>query len=165
MYNHIYYGVIEPYLWVPGESKKGRNMQILRYLMPLLMFIAMSPVMAEAPLAPTKLSGVTRLDAENVVAMILNHPELVVIDSRLEESYAKGHIENAVNLPDTAMTPETLAQYASRPDTPLLFYCQGKHCLRSSYAAKKARQWGYRQIYWFRGGWVDWRDKKLPVAR
>ena len=58
-----------------------------------------------------------------------------------------------------------LSHLAARPDTPLLFYCNGERCLRSSHAAKMAVNWGYTRVYWFRGGWQEWLDKQLPVTR
>jgi rhodanese-related sulfurtransferase len=45
----------------------------------------------------------------------------------------------------------------------LLFYCNGVRCLRSSAAIKKAVDWGYTNIFWFRGGWNEWTEKRLPI--
>ena len=30
-------------------------------------------------------------------------------------------------------------------------------------AIRKAMGWGYRNVFWFRGGWKEWTDKRLPV--
>lgn len=123
------------------------------------------PALADKPVAPQELAGTIRVNAEQVAELILSTPNLVVIDSRHSEEYAKGHIEGALNLLDTDMTTERLAKYLSGKDTPVVFYCNGERCLRSSNAAQSAARWGYRKIYWFRGGWLEWTEKKMPVSK
>jgi rhodanese-related sulfurtransferase len=120
---------------------------------------------ADKPTAPEQIDGVTKVSAEETIRLILDQSGLVVIDSRKAEEFTKGHIEGAINLLDTAMTRKQLAQHVNSPQTPLLFYCNGVRCLRSSHAATKAKKWGYKTIYWFRGGWVEWREKQLPIAK
>ncbi len=135
---------------------------------PLLLLIVLPMAQAWAtskPFAPASIEGTTSLIAEEVVELILRDPTLVVIDSRKEEEFEKGHIEGAVNLPDTDMSREDLARHVPGYDNPILFYCNGPRCLRSTNAITKALEWGYRQLYWFRGGWLEWREKKLPIAR
>lgn len=129
----------------------------------LLLFSAVAH--ADKPIAPEQITGATNLTAEQVVELLLNTPDLVIIDARKDEEYAKGHIESAFSLLDTAMSKEALAQLVPSLETPVLFYCNGERCMRSTNAANKALAWGYRKVFWFRGGWVEWRDKQLPVAK
>lgn len=123
------------------------------------------PALADKPLAPAELQGAITVSAEAVADLITTLPKLVVIDSRRKDEYEKGHIEGAFNILDTDMTVANLAKIAKQKDIPLLFYCNGEHCMRSSHAAKSALQWGYSKVYWFRGGWQEWTDKNLPVAK
>lgn len=120
---------------------------------------------AEESLAPEILPGAVRLDAEQTVELMVNTPNLLVIDSRKENQYLKGHIQGSVNILDTEMTRVMLRRYAPYHSTPLLFYCDGEQCLRSSRAATKALGWRYRSVYWFRGGWKEWVEKGLPISR
>ena len=120
---------------------------------------------AEKPLAPEKMSGTILVGAEETVELIVNTQNLVIIDSRKEVEHLKGHIQGSVSLLDTEMTLEQLSKYAPDKSTPLLFYCNGERCLRSSRAAIKAQGWGYKLIYWFRGGWNEWVEKGMPVSR
>lgn len=131
----------------------------------LLLLMPLAQAWADKPIAPNHIEGVTTLTAEEAIALILNDPAVVVIDSRMEEEYVKGHIEGAISLPDTQMNRKALARHVPDHDTPMLFYCNGPRCLRSSNAVDKAREWGYRHLYWFRGGWLEWREKQFPVAR
>lgn len=119
---------------------------------------------ADKPVAPEQVPGVTRLNAEQVIELILSKPELLIIDVRIKDEYDKGHIQGAINLLDTELTADTLAQQAGDQQRPLLFYCNGERCKRSANASRKAQDWGYPEIYWFRGGWVEWRRKNYPVT-
>lgn len=123
------------------------------------------PALAEQPFVSAEIPGVVKVNAEEVVDLINSLPLLVVIDSRRKDEFEEGHIEGALNITDTEMTPARLIRIAPRPDTPLLFYCNGERCQRSSIAAKLALKWGYRKVFWFRGGWQEWSAKYLPVAR
>ena len=137
----------------------------MKKLLLSLLLIFATTAQADKPVAPEKIDGATNLMAEQVVSLILNTPELVIIDARKQEEFAKGHIENAISLLDTTMSKPALAQLVSSLNTPVLFYCNGERCMRSTNAAKKATSWGYTQVYWFRGGWVEWRQKNLPVEK
>jgi rhodanese-related sulfurtransferase len=132
-------------------------------LIPVLLLAL--PVLAEKPLAPEQIAGTIRISAEQAVDLILSTPNLVVIDSRVMDEYAKGHIEGAISLLDTQMSEDILAEYVPDKATPLLFYCNGERCMRSGNACIKALAWGYSKVYWFRGGWKQWQAKELPVAR
>lgn len=137
----------------------------MKKLLLSLLLLCSTAALADKPIAPEHIPGATDLKAEQIIELILNTPQLVIIDARKEDEFAKGHIEKAISLLDTKMTEATLAAHVPEKDTPILFYCNGERCLRSSNAAHKALSWGYQTIYWFRGGWVEWRDKNLPVAK
>lgn len=123
-----------------------------------------APLWAETkPVAPESMPGVIKVTAEEVIEQILLNPDLVVIDSRKKTEYAKGHIEGAVNLLNTNMNQQSLEMIAPDKTKPILFYCNGIRCLRSSDAVTKALDWGYKNIFWFRGGWNEWMEKRLPV--
>lgn len=134
-----------------------------RILLWCLLFASMTAA-AEKPIAPETIDGVTRLTAEQAIELILKTPGLVVLDSRRADEYEKGHIEGAINLLDTDMTEETVGMLIPDRATPILVYCNGERCLRSTHAATKLRAWGYLGVHWFRGGWAEWREKQYPTA-
>ena len=121
-------------------------------------------VAGEKPYAPEEMPDTTIVTAEEVIEMILDQPELIVIDSRKKTEYIKGHIEGAINILNTELGPEELEFIAPERTTALLFYCNGVRCLRSSDSLAKAAGWGYTNLFWFRGGWKEWTDKRLPVV-
>lgn len=118
----------------------------------------------EKPTAPETITGVEIVSAEQAVAMILSTPQLVILDTRKKEEYEKGHIEKARSMPDVDMQSDSFSSQFPDKNIPILLYCNGINCLRSSNAAKKCLQWGYSRLYWFRGGWQEWMNKALPVS-
>jgi len=127
-------------------------------------FVVHGAALADKPTAPETVPGATLVDAEQVIGMAQSVSALVVIDSRRVEEFLKGHIQGARNLLDTDMTVETLQAIVPQLDTPVVFYCNGPRCLRSSNASALAASWGYKNIYWFRGGWRAWTEKQYPIA-
>ena len=96
--------------------------------------------------------------------MILGNPDLVVIDSRKKTEFIKGHIEGAINILNTELEIEDLESIVPDRTAALLFYCNGVRCLRSSDSITRAVDWGYTNLFWFRGGWKEWTEKRLPVV-
>ena len=132
----------------------------------LVLSITFSAILiaGEKPYAPENVPGATILSAEEVIDMILSNQELVVIDSRKKTEYIKGHIEGAINILNTELALEDLDSIIPERDTPVLFYCNGVRCLRSSDSITKAVGWGYTNLFWFRGGWKEWTEKRLPMV-
>jgi len=118
----------------------------------------------EKPYAPDVIEGILVVTAEEAIELILNDPDLTVIDARKKTEYVKGHIEGAINMLNTRMKSEDLEKACPDKTSAILFYCNGTRCLRSSDAIRKAKSWGYTNLIWFRGGWKEWTDKRLPVV-
>ena len=116
------------------------------------------------PFAPESIDGVVIVTAEEAIELILDNPDMPIIDSRKKTEYVKGHIEGAVSLLDTEMTEQDIKSIAPDSETAILFYCNGVRCLRSSNAIARVKDWGYTNLIWFRGGWKEWSEKRLPVV-
>ena len=128
----------------------------------LLLFSFTLPA-EQKPYAPENIKDVTIVSAEEVIELILANPDLLVIDSRKKTEFQKGHIEGALNILNTRLKRQDLERIAPDKSTEILFYCNGTRCLRSSDSIRKARSWGYNKLIWFRGGWKEWTEKRLPV--
>ena len=48
-------------------------------------------------------------------------------------------------------------------NAPLIFACNGGECWKSYKASVWAANQGYRNVYWFRGGFPEWKAKDLPM--
>lgn len=115
--------------------------------------------------APEQIAGVTRVEAEDLLALVEHEPKLVIIDSRIRMDRRQGYIEGSVSLPDTETNCAALQQTLGSRQRPALFYCNGVQCGRSGNAAQVARQCGYAHLYWYRGGFEDWKRKNYPFLR
>jgi rhodanese-related sulfurtransferase len=118
----------------------------------------------QKPYAPENIQNVTIVSAEETIKMILANTDLVVIDSRKKTEFQKGHIEGAINILNTKLKQEDLEKISPDKSKEILFYCNGTRCLRSTDSIKKAKKWGYSKLIWFRGGWKEWTEKRLPVV-
>lgn len=137
----------------------------VRFVLALILLQLALPALADKPLAPDSVPGTTRVSAEQALELILANPRMAIIDTRHAEEYAKGHIEGAISLLDLDTSAKTLARYIHHHNSPVLLYCNGERCMRSSNAATIAVNAGYKKIYWFRGGWAEWVEKKMPIAQ
>ena len=118
----------------------------------------------EKPHAPEQIDDVEIVTAEEAIELILDNPDMPIIDSRKKTEFVKGHIEGAVSILNTDMTESDLREVAPDKNGVILFYCNGERCLRSTDAIHKAKSWGYTNLIWFRGGWKEWTEKRLPVV-
>ena len=118
----------------------------------------------EKPYAPETIDDVVIVTAEEAIELILENPDMPIIDSRKKTEYVKGHIEGAVSILNTEMTAQDLEKVVDDKDAAILFYCNGVRCLRSTDAIRKAKSWGYTNLIWFRGGWKERTEKNLPVV-
>jgi rhodanese-related sulfurtransferase len=114
---------------------------------------------------PLAVPGVTTLDAERLIELAEREPGLVIIDSRVPVDRRQGYIQGSISLPDTETACATLGDSIATRDTPALFYCNGVKCGRSVIAVKIARECGYRKLYWFRGGFEEWKQKGYPFLQ
>lgn len=121
---------------------------------------------AEKPVvSPDEIPGTTKVDAERVLQLVQQLPQLVIIDSRIVSDRLQGYIEDSVSLPDIKTDCKSLKKIVADRSVPLLFYCNGPKCGRSAKAAQKAVGCGYTRLYWFRGGFEEWRAKDYPVVK
>ncbi|MGD8558658.1 MAG: rhodanese-like domain-containing protein [Gammaproteobacteria bacterium] len=115
--------------------------------------------------APEFIDGTKRVTAEEVVELATHSSELVIIDARkASDRDSAGWIEGSVGLPNYDTNEKSLAQHIPSKSTPVLFYCNGVKCGRSVESSKIAVGLGYKNIYWFRGGWEEWMQKGMPVS-
>lgn len=114
---------------------------------------------------PESIEGVSTLDAEGVIGLAERLPDLVILDSRQRMDRRQGYVQGSVSMPDVETicdSPRTLLPMAA---TPALFYCNGIHCGRSVIAIEIAKGCGCTQLYWFRGGFEEWKRKDSPFLQ
>jgi len=115
--------------------------------------------------SPDNIPGARKVDAERVIELIWELPELVLIDSRITSDRNEGFIEGSISLPNTETDCNSLAKIIPGESSPVVFFCNGVKCGRSAKAAQIAVGCGYRNIYWFRGGIEEWKQKRYPLLQ
>lgn len=86
---------------------------------------------------------------------------VIVIDARIPEFYAKGHVPGAHNLPHRTITAESTAWMSK--ESVIVTYCDGIGCNASTKAAIKLSALGF-QVKEMIGGFDWWQRDGLPVA-
>ena len=93
---------------------------------------------------------------------------------KVAAEYAEKTIKGAINVPykeksakeagfDRKQDSFDLARLPADKNAPLVFFCNAGECWKSYKASVVARDAGYRQIHWFRGGFPEWNSRGLPT--
>jgi len=98
------------------------------------------------------------------VSVGLGHtrPSFVLLDVRSPESFAKGHVPGATNLPHARIVERNLAAYP--PETLFVVYCNGPHCNGADRAAIRLARLG-RPVKKMIGGVAGWLDEGFSLVR
>lgn len=97
----------------------------------------------------------------NAAVQKMNRDNGVVLDIRSNELFRKGHIVNAVNMPekDLAANMAKLEKYKTQP---LILVCQNG--LVSVKLLPKLKKEGFEDLYVMAGGVDGWKRDSLPVV-
>ena len=144
----------------------SKNNVVYAFTVFLYFFSMPSTIFAEIRKdAPLNISGTTKVAAEDIFTLIEKIPNLIIIDARIRTDRIQGYLQGSVSLPDTETDCASLKKIIPTKKSPVLFYCNGVKCGRSGKSSKRALQCGYKNIYWFRGGFEEWKSKKLPYLK
>ena len=121
---------------------------------------------------PAVLSGIKIVTAEEVQDLMSKGVPLY--DVRIEQEYKEKHIKGALPLTyvekskkevgyDPAQDQFKLAEAVKDKNVQLIFACNGGECWKSYKASVWAQKLGYQNVYWFRGGFPEWKAKNLPM--
>ncbi len=102
----------------------------------------------------------TTVDA--IKAKIDAGESFTLVDVREESEWAAGHIPGAIHLGKGIIERDAETKIPDL-DTPIVLYCGGG--FRSALAADALQKMGYTDVISMDGGWRDWNQKGLPVAK
>ena len=94
-------------------------------------------------------------------AVLMNDPNVVVLDVRSAEEFKEGHIEGAVNIDQAPDNFIEKAKAALPIDKTIAVYCRSGR--RSANAAGKLAAQGYKCVN-LKGGILAWKEAKMPVT-
>ncbi len=114
-----------------------------------------------AGVSPTHIDGATTIDTDK--AKELFDEEIAFVDVRKDSDWEAGRVPGAIHLElKKRFTEAALQEEIGRSD-PVVLYCNGAKCLRSSKAAAKAVAWGFDKVYYYRDGFPAWKNASLPI--
>jgi rhodanese-related sulfurtransferase len=88
------------------------------------------------------------------------------IDARSDEDYSKGHILNALNLPEEDLDrriDEVRGLIPEDSEITVIVYCDGEECDSSNRLAERLKTYGYTNVRVFFGGWNEWVRAGYPI--
>jgi rhodanese-related sulfurtransferase len=111
--------------------------------------------------SPEEAPGATTVTVDE--AKWLYDDDAVFIDVRNPRYFANRHIPGAHHLDmKDVFTEQALAAVADK-DEPIVIYASSERCGRAYKGARLAVSWGYKNVYYFRGGIVDWKSVEFPI--
>jgi len=106
-----------------------------------------------------KAQGITNVEPQDAVKLI--NADALVLDLRSPESFARGHIVNAKNVPAEDLDA-TRGKYTKDESRPILAVCDAG--VASSRAVDRLRKAGVENVYGLKGGIAAWTQANMPLV-
>ncbi len=134
--------------------------RVLSFLYAILLIMPLSVAQA-ASVSPEIVDGATTVDAAK--AKELFDQGVLFIDVRSNSDWDAGRIPGSEHLElKKVYTSASLGELVKK-DEPVVIYCNGPKCMRSSDACVQAVDWGFKNVYYFREGYPAWTKAGFPV--
>jgi len=122
---------------------------------------------------PTALPGAKVISAAEAKTLI--EKGVPVYDVRVKEEYDTAHVPGAISVPygessakevdfDPVDDKFALDKLPRDKNAALMMYCDGTICWKSYKSAVMAIKAGWKNVYWFRGGFPEWKEKNMPIV-
>lgn len=85
------------------------------------------------------------------------------VDARDYVEYEISHIKGAISLPYVEFDEYKSVLDTIPKNTPLVAYCDGRECDLSIMLGDKLFEIGYKEVYIYFGGWIDWQQANYPI--
>lgn len=103
------------------------------------------------------------ISTEELKSLMDKKANVVLIDARTPDEYREAHIAGAINIPEKGIE-KGVTQLPEERRTPLIFYCNGVKCGKSSRVAKLVAPLGYTDISIYSEGIPVWEERNLPLT-
>jgi ArsR family transcriptional regulator len=104
------------------------------------------------------------ISLDTVVTLWRNN-NVVFLDSRPPNDFTRGHIPGSINIPTTEMDDYYFKIDSMDRNMTYIAYCDGEECNSSIELALNLSVMGFKNIYYFVGGWNKWVEANLPVEK
>ncbi|HLJ07552.1 MAG TPA: rhodanese-like domain-containing protein [Acidimicrobiia bacterium] len=107
------------------------------------------------------LRSVPEVTAPDLQSRLQNGEQIVVIDVREPDEFARGKIPGAYTIPRGVLEMQVDGRLPL--DSTVVLYCGGG--ARSALACKSLADMGYDKVENLQGGWQAWVNSRLPVEQ
>jgi len=111
-------------------------------------------------ISPMTVDGATTVTTDE--AKKLFDEGALFVDVRRDSDWEAGRVQDAVHLNIKSTFNEENLLKELKKDEPVILYCNGEKCLRSSNACIKAVSWGFSKVYYYRDGFPAWKKAGYP---
>jgi TolB-like protein/rhodanese-related sulfurtransferase/Tfp pilus assembly protein PilF len=108
-----------------------------------------------------RVNGATKIDA--ATTQRLHDGGVKLVDVRSTLSFNRSHVPGATSLPAANVLSKDTLSMAVGEDEEVIFSCHGKYCGDAAFASAKALVWGFKNVYYFAGGFPAWEDAHYPT--
>jgi rhodanese-related sulfurtransferase len=156
-------GVKIPRVFFDSALNEPGNPMKKQVLLIMVLLLLSAAVHTAPERAPKHVVGAETVDVERAKSLHANGVSFV--DVRATRLYKRRHIPGAHHLDlRSAFTEKALLELVAK-DAPVVLYCSGIKCTRSSGAATRAVAWGFTRVHYFREGMRGWMRAGLPLER
>ena len=98
--------------------------------------------------------------AEEVKARLDRGEKLLLVDTREDNEWEKGHVAGAIHL-GKGIIERDIEEKISDKAREIILYCGGG--FRSALSADNLQKMGYKKVLSMDGGWRKWRELGYPI--
>lgn len=132
-----------------------------KFLSVILLLVVSISANAADKVSPVTIDGATSVDAAQ--SKDLFDKGALFLDVRSNKDWDAGRIPDAVHIELKKKFNEQSMSSEVKKAEPVVIYCNGPSCLRSSKAAAMAVGWGFTKVYYFREGYPAWKSAGYPT--
>lgn len=111
--------------------------------------------------SPEQVPGAMTVDT--ATARALFDQQVAFVDVRKDSDWDAGRIPGAIHLDLKGKFTEQDLSAEVKKEEPVVIYCNGSSCLRSSEASALAAGWGFGKVHYYRDGFPAWKAAGNPV--
>jgi rhodanese-related sulfurtransferase len=115
----------------------------------------------KSAVCPEEAAMPTTITREALRAKMEAQETFILVDVLSPESYARGHLPGAINIPVSDVEREAPATLPE--DAVIVVYCASFECQASPAAARKLEEMGYTSVTDYEGGLAAWKDADYPL--
>ena len=139
-----------------SDTIRANTMKKILFSLLILLFCFVNTSKAEN-LAPENIEGARTIST--ATAKLLFDKGYRFIDVRGLDDFKIGHIPGAFHLSIKSGFDEQNLSTIVKKNQPAVIYCNGILCMGSSIATRKAIDWGWSNIFYYREGIRDWQQQ------